>query len=58
MSPSSVVAACVFAAVLGAVMACIDRWRDARLIPARTARRVRVAVAPVPAVPAARGRAA
>lgn len=44
MSLGLVLGACAFAAVLSALVACIDRWRDARLIavprvaPARAVR--------------------
>jgi hypothetical protein len=56
----SVVAACAFVAVLGALVACVDRWRDARLsVVAPVAGRRPVApVARAAAVAAARKRAA
>jgi hypothetical protein len=35
MSLGFLVAACVFALVVGCAVACVDRWRDARLAAAR-----------------------
>ena len=58
MSLSFVIAACTFAAVLGALVACIDRWREARLTMVQRMQHRRVPVARVPTVPAARNRAA
>lgn len=58
MSLTFVLAACLFVAVVGVLVACIDRWRDARLAVARSASRVGVRAARVPTVPAARKRAA
>jgi hypothetical protein len=55
MSLAFLFAACLFVLVLGAVVACIDRWRDARLTVARPVQRVGVPVVPIPA---ARKRAA
>lgn len=58
MSLRFVVAACAFAALLGALVAWIDWWRDSRLTAVRTGRRARVPIPQVPTVPAARKRAA
>lgn len=49
MSLTFLFAACLFVAVLGAVVACIDRWRDARLTVVRPVQRVGVPVVPIPA---------
>ena len=35
MSVGFIVAACMFALVLGCAVACIDRWREARLLTPR-----------------------
>jgi hypothetical protein len=35
MSLGFIVAACVFALVLGCAVACVDRWREARLLAPR-----------------------
>ena len=35
MSIAFMVAACIFALVLGCVVACVDRWREARLAASR-----------------------
>jgi hypothetical protein len=58
MSFSSVLIACAFAAVLGAVVACVDRWRESRLTVVRPVQRARVPVVRVPTAPTARKRAA
>jgi hypothetical protein len=59
MDLSFAIAACAFVAVLGALVACVDRWREARLTVSRPVQRVRVPVARVAAgVPPARKRAA
>ena len=51
-----VVAACAFAAVLGVLVAGIDRWREARLTAVRAVPRAGVPISRVP--PTARKRAA
>jgi hypothetical protein len=58
MSLTFLLAACGFAAVLGALVACIDRWRDSRLTLARPVQRVGVPVGRVSAVQSTRKRAA
>jgi hypothetical protein len=58
MSLTFLFAACAFVAVVGVVVACVDRWRESRLTLARPGDRVGVAVARVPSVPATRKRAA
>ena len=59
MSLTFLLTACAFAAVLGALVACIDRWRDARLRLAPPVQRVRVPVGRVSSeAPSARKRAA
>jgi hypothetical protein len=58
MSLTFLLAACAFAAVLGVVVACIDRWRDSRLALVRPVQRVRVPVGRASAVPSSRKRAA
>lgn len=58
MSLSFVLAACAFAVVLAALVACIDWWREVRLMVARPAARAPVPVVRVSSVPAARKRAA
>jgi hypothetical protein len=55
MSLWFVLGACAFVAVLGALVACIDRWREDRLTVVRPVARARV---PVTRLPAARKRAA
>ena len=56
MSLTFLLAACLFVAVVGALVACIDRWRDARLAVTRPVRREEVGR--IPTVPAPRKRAA
>ena len=59
MSLTFLLTACAFAAVLGALVACIDRWRDSRLAIVKPVQRERVPVGRVSAsVPSARKRAA
>jgi hypothetical protein len=58
MTLTFVLVACTFAAVVGALVACIDWWRDARLTVVPPVHRVRVPVAHVRPVPGARKRAA
>ena len=57
MTLTFVFAACAFVALLGALVAWIDWWRDSRLA-VHAVRRGRVPMTTVPAVPAARKRAA
>jgi hypothetical protein len=57
MSLTFLLAACAFAAVVGALVACVDRWRESRLL-ARPVPRVGVPVGRTAVVPAARKRAA
>jgi hypothetical protein len=57
MSLTFVLAACAFAAVVGVLVAGIDRWRESRLL-SRAVERIGVPVGRTPAVPAARKRAA
>jgi ABC-type amino acid transport system permease subunit len=57
MTVTFVIAACAFAAVLGALVAGIDWWREARLTVVRPVARARVPVVRS-TVPAARKRAA
>ena len=57
MSLVFIVTACVFALVLGCAVACVDRWREARLAAPRL-RPVVAAAAAKPARPAAQRRAA
>ena len=52
------IAACAFAAILGALVACIDRWRDTRLTLVRPVQRVGLPVGRVSPVASARKRAA
>jgi hypothetical protein len=49
MSLGFLFAACAFALVLGCVVACVDRWRDARLVMSepRPAPTVEAAAPPV-----------
>ena len=58
MSVSFLLTACVFAAVLAAVVAWVDWWRESRLTVVRPVRRAPVPAAGVSVVPAARKRAA
>jgi hypothetical protein len=59
MSLTFLLAACAFAAVLGALVACIDRWRDSRLTIVQPVQRARGPVGRVSSsVPSARKRAA
>ena len=58
MSLTFLLAACAFAAVLGVLVACIDRWRDSRLTIVRSVPRVGVHVGRVSTVQSARKRAA
>ncbi|HEX3176158.1 MAG TPA: hypothetical protein VHZ49_05735 [Methylomirabilota bacterium] len=58
MTLSFLVATCAFVAVLGVVVAWIDRWRESRLGALRPVARVSVPVATVASAPAARKRAA
>jgi hypothetical protein len=58
MSLTFLLAACGFAAVLGALVACIDRWRDSRLTIVRPVQRVEVPVGRVSQVQSTRKRAA
>ncbi len=58
MSLTFVLAACVFAAVVGVLVAWIDRWRESRLTVRRAVPRLGVPVADMPSVPPARKRAA
>jgi len=57
MTLTFVITACVFAAALGALVACVDRWRESRLSLVRPAR-VPVPVSRGAGIPAARKRAA
>lgn len=57
MSLWPVVTGCIFAAALAALVALIDRWREARLTR-RSVKRARVPLVSVPPVPAAPKRAA
>ena len=57
MTLTFVITACVFAAALGALVACVDRWRESRLSLVRPAR-VPVPVSRGAGLPAARKRAA
>jgi hypothetical protein len=54
MSLAFIFAACVFALVVGCAVACVDRWREARLKPAP---RRRASLAP-PSTPTPHRRAA
>lgn len=58
MSLTFVVVACVFVALVGALVACVDRWRDSRLALTRPLQRVGVRVGRIPTVPDSRKRAA
>jgi hypothetical protein len=58
MTMTFVIAACLFAAVLGALVAWVDRWRDSRLTLVRPAQRVPVAVSRGAAGVSSRKRAA
>ena len=58
MSLTFLLGACAFAAAVGALVACIDWWRESRLTVTRPVQRVRVPVERMPGVPAARKRAA
>jgi hypothetical protein len=58
MSLTFVLAACAFVAAVGALVACVDRWRDSRLVVTRPVQRVGIPVGRIPAVPATRKRAA
>jgi len=58
MSLTFVVAACVFVALVGALVAWVDRWRDSRLAVIRPLQRVGTPAGPVPAVPDSGKRAA
>ena len=58
MSLSFVLTACVFAAVLAAMVAWVDRWRETRLTVVRPVQRARVQLARVSVTPTARKRAA
>jgi hypothetical protein len=58
MTLTFVIAACAFAALLGALVAWIDWWRDSRLAAAHALRRARLPMTTVPTVSAARKRAA
>ncbi|HEY7518399.1 MAG TPA: hypothetical protein VIE36_08920 [Methylomirabilota bacterium] len=51
MSLTFLLAACAFAAVLGALVACVDWWRESRLRVARPAPRGGVPVGRIPTVP-------
>jgi hypothetical protein len=53
MSLTFLLAACAFAAVVGALVACIDWWRESRLTVTRPVQRVGVPVGRIPSVPAA-----
>ena len=57
MSLTFVVAACVFVALVGALVACVDRWRESRLALTRPVQRLGVRVGRIP-VPETRKRAA
>ena len=50
MTLTFVITACVFAAVLGALVAWVDRWRDSRLTLVRRVQRVPVPVSRAAAV--------
>jgi hypothetical protein len=58
MSLTFLLAACAFAAIVGALVACIDWWRESRLSVARPVQRVGIPVGRIPSVPARRKRAA
>jgi hypothetical protein len=58
MSLMFLLTACVFVAVVGVLVAGIDRWRDSRLMVARSVPRVGVPTGRIPTVPPARKRAA
>ena len=58
MTLTFLIGACAFAALLGVLVAWIDWWRDSRLAAVQAVRRARVPMARVPAVSAARKRAA
>jgi hypothetical protein len=51
-------AACAFVAVVGVLVAVIDRWRESRLTVVRPEPRVGLPVGRIPTVPSARKRAA
>lgn len=58
MSLTFVIAACVFVALVGALVACVDRWRDSRLAMTLPLQRVGARVGRIPSVPDSRKRAA
>jgi hypothetical protein len=58
MSLMFLLTACAFVAVVGLLVAGIDRWRDSRLTVARPMPRVGVPIGRMPSVPPARKRAA
>jgi hypothetical protein len=58
MSLTFLVAACVFVAVVGVLVAWIDRWRESRLTVARPLPRAGRPVKPLPGVSSTRKRAA
>jgi hypothetical protein len=58
MSVSFVVAACAFVAVLAALVAWVDRWRESRLTVVRSLETSHAPVVAVTSVPAPRKRAA
>jgi len=58
MSLMFLLTACVFVAVVGLLVAGIDRWRDSRLTVARSIPRVGAPIGRMPSVPPARKRAA
>ncbi|HXU88849.1 MAG TPA: hypothetical protein VFQ62_08360 [Methylomirabilota bacterium] len=58
MSLMFLVTACAFVAVVGLLVAGIDRWRESRLTVARRVAGVAVPIGRAPSVPPARKRAA
>jgi len=58
MSIGFIVAACMFALVLGCAVACIDRWREARLVMPRLKAAAPMAREVKPVRPAPQRRAA
>jgi len=58
MSLMFLLTACVFVAVVGVLVAGIDRWRDSRLTIVRPIPRVGVPIGRMPSAPPARKRAA
>ena len=58
MSLMFLLTACAFVAVVGVLVAGIDRWRESRLTVVRPIQRVRVPIGRMPSVPPARKRAA